>query len=144
MDSESLRARELVPDDAILAAIFATPQPSSIEILANNWDVCTFKAYFDKDMHPTFRNELIVRLETSVGNLQVVTALQNAAALAIPELVPKVYAVGKAVTSSRKNFEYTVIEYVTGTEVLDSVWPDLPDAQKRRLVTEVTDAVKSP
>lgn len=38
--------------------------------------------------------------------------------------------------------EYTVIEYVTYTEVLDSVWPGLSDAQKRNLVNAVADAVK--
>lgn len=121
MDSESLRARELVPDDTVLAAIFATSQPSSIEILANNWDVCTFRAKLENDSHPTFPDDLIVRLETAVGNLKVVTALQNVAALEISELVPKVYAVGKTVTRSGKNIELTVIQYVADTEVLDSI-----------------------
>jgi hypothetical protein len=142
MEQDIVAARNLVPGEEILTAIFTAPSPSSIEILANNWTTCTFRAKFDIVSHPVFPNDLVVRLETSVGNLQVVTALQNAAALAIPEHVPKKYAVGKAVTASGKDVEYTVIQYVSDTEVLESVWPDLPDAQKSKLVSAVADAVK--
>ncbi|KAF2999429.1 hypothetical protein E8E13_007505 [Curvularia kusanoi] len=89
-----------------------------------------------------FPNDVVVRIETSVDNLRVATALQKIATLEIPELVPQVYAIGKGSTASGKNFEYTVMEYVSNTEVLETVWPDLPDIEKSRLAGEVVQAVK--
>lgn len=56
--------------------------------------------------------------------------------------MPKIHAVGKAVTANDKNIEYSVIEYVSDTKVLDSVWPNMHDAEKAQIVGQVAGAVK--
>lgn len=84
-----------MPDDAILDAIFGSSRPSSVNVISKNWTTCTSRAKFENGCHPTFPDDVVVRLETSVGNLQVVTALQNVAAFEIPDSCPRSMRSGK-------------------------------------------------
>jgi hypothetical protein len=131
MDSRLLR-----PDPAIISAIFIESQPDSVEILAHCFTNCTFKAEF-KD-----RPTVIVRLDTSSGSLDAVSALQEAAAFQIPTYVPETLASGKAVTADQRNVDYTVTRFISGTVPLESVWPSLDLANKTLLVDAVVKAVK--
>jgi hypothetical protein len=131
MDSRLLR-----PDAAIISAIFTESQPDSVEILAHCFTNCTFKAEFKG------RPTVIVRLDTSSGSLDAISALQEAAAFQIPTYVPETLASGKAVTAYQRDVDYTVTRFIPGTVPLESVWPSLDLANKTLLVDAVVEAVR--
>jgi hypothetical protein len=65
-------------------------------------------------------------METSIGRLHAVTALQKLAHLQIPKLIAKIYAFGKATRVNKQEVKYTFSEYVADNVMLESIWPDLP------------------
>ncbi|KAI4672613.1 uncharacterized protein J4E78_001114 [Alternaria triticimaculans] len=127
--------RLLVPDAAVISTIFPESQPTSIDILANSFTNCTFKAEFENSP------AVIVRIDASSGSLAIVSAIQEAAAVQIRTYVPKQLAFGEAVTGDKKNVDYTVTEFVTDTVTLESVWPSLDLAQKSFLVDDLVNAM---
>lgn len=132
---------ELVPDDAILSAIFPGCKPTSIEVLANNFDACTFKVKFDEEPSPGLPAVLIVRIETSNGVLETVSALQKVASYQIPEFIAEVYSFGKASTADQRLLEYTITKFIPDTVTLESVWPSLSSAERQSLVNAVVHAL---
>tara|TARA_R110002003_G_scaffold95_1_gene7242 strand:- start:23885 stop:25060 length:1176 start_codon:yes stop_codon:yes gene_type:complete len=133
--------QDLLPDDLVLSQIFPEAKPASIDILANNWDICTFKAHFDTKTPPELPLDLVVRMETSTGHLEAVTAFQNLARTQIPKLVPHIFSSGKASTANGLNVEYTVTEFIADALTLESIWPSLPRPQQRTLMDAIVEAL---
>ena len=127
--------RLLLPDATVISTIFPDSQPTSIDILANSFTNCTFKAEFENSP------AVIVRIDASIGSLAIVSAIQEAARVQIPTYVPKQLALGEAVTGDKKNVDYTVTKFVTDTVTLESAWPSLDLAQKSFLVDDLVKAM---
>ncbi|KAI4623000.1 uncharacterized protein J4E87_006093 [Alternaria ethzedia] len=127
--------RLLLPDVTVISTIFPDSQPTSIDILANSFTNCTFKAEFENSP------AVIVRIDASIGSLAIVSAIQEAARVQIPTYVPEQLAFGEAVTGDKKNVDYTVTEFVTDTVTLESAWPSLDLAQKSFLVDDLVNAM---
>ncbi|KAF9692143.1 hypothetical protein EKO04_009957 [Ascochyta lentis] len=136
--------QDLVPDNAILSAIFPHAKPASVTILSKTFDTCRFRAQFDTQPCEHWPMDLVVYMEIfdEVPVLEVVTALGRAANHQFPGLVPETYACKKALTSDGRDVEYTVARYLTGTVTLETVWPSLPTEQKESLVDAVVMAIK--
>jgi len=133
---------ELLPDDLILSTMFPTTKPKTVTVLANNFQTCTFRVFFDTSPMPDVPKDLVVRMEAKIGKLQAIAALQEIAHMQIPELMAKTYSFGKATTSDKREVEYTVSEFVPDTVTLESVWLDLLAPQKETLVRTVAEALK--
>ena len=134
--------QDLLPDTVVLSTIFPNAKPSSIDVLANNWDTCTLKVHFETAPSPTLPFDLIVRMETSKGVLEAVSAMQNMARLQIPDLIPKTYRFGKGSTADGRGVEYTVTHFVPDAVTLESVWPSLDWLQQESLVDAIVEALK--
>lgn len=136
--------QELLPDNAILSAIFPHAKPVSVTVLTNTFDTCTFRAQFETPACEDWPMDLIVHMEVSddVPVLEVVTAIGKAANHQFPGLVPETYKCGKAMSADGRDMEYSVTKFLTGTVTLESVWPSLEPEQKEHLIDAVVTAVK--
>jgi hypothetical protein len=86
--------RDLLPESVVLAAVFPNASPASVHVLSNAWTVCTFREQFDTVPALHMPQDLIVRMEASIGNLVAVAALEDLAKDYTPALVPQSYGVG--------------------------------------------------
>ena len=136
--------QELLPDNAILSAVFPHAKPVSVTVLTKTFDTCTFRAQFETQACEDWPMDLIVHMEVfdGVPVLEVVTAIGKAANHQFPGLVPETYKCDKAITADGRDVEYTVTKFLTGTVTLDSVWPSLKPEQKEHLIDAVVMAVK--
>ena len=136
--------QDLVPDNAILSAIFPHAKPASVKVLAKTFDTCTFRAQFDTQPCEDWPMDLVVHMEVcdDVPVLEVVTAIGRAANHQFPGLVPETYVCDKTMTADGRDIEYTVTKFLTGTVTLESIWPKLNTEQKESLVDAVLMAVK--
>ncbi|KAM5350958.1 hypothetical protein ACJ41O_003681 [Fusarium nematophilum] len=132
--------QQLLPDPAILAAIFPSAQVSSHRVISNTFDTCTFVATLAEDAKLT---EVVVRLEKSPGSrLAVVAALQKIASTQIPHIVPSTLKVGKVRAEDGTDLDFSVTEYCHGTVTLESVWNDLDQDQRASVTQTVVDATR--
>lgn len=136
--------QDLVPDNAILSAIFPSAKPVSVTILTKTFDTCTFRAQFETQPCKDWPMDLIVHMEVFDDEpiLEVVTAIGRAANHQFPGLVPETYKCDKAMTADGRDVEYSVTRFLTGTVTLESVWPSLKPEQKEALIDAVVMAVK--
>ena len=136
--------QDLVPDNALLSAIFPQAKPTKVKVLSKASDRCTFRAQFDTQPCKDWPMDLVVHMEVfdGVPVLEVVTAIGKAANHQFPGLVPETYTCEKAMTSDGRDVEYTVTRFLTGTMALESLWPKLKSEQKESLVDAVVTAVK--
>lgn len=131
--------RFLFPDDKILQQLFPNFSAVSATILAQTFDTCTFIARAPGEA------EYVVRLEVLQGNvfrLRSVSALQKIAALAIPDLVPKVERTGVAQTESGVTVEFSLTSFVPDSVTLESIWDDLADNERSKIMDEVVSALQ--
>jgi len=135
--------QNLLPDDAVLSAIFPNAKPTSVEIIDDTitFDSCTFKATFDTAPSTTLPRHLLVAMETPTGNLKAACALHAVARTKIPKLVPDIHGSGKATTAHGKEIEYTITQRDLDTVTLESVWPSLHATQQSSLVDAVVEAL---
>lgn len=135
---------DLVPDNAILSAVFPSTKPVSVTILTKTFDLCTFRAQFDTQPCKNWPMDLVVHMELYDDEpvLEVVTAIGRAANHQFPGLVPETYKCARAMTSDGREVEYTVSRFLTGTVTLETVWPTLDATQKESLVDAVVMAIK--
>ncbi|KAH3953376.1 hypothetical protein HBI24_090560 [Parastagonospora nodorum] len=134
--------QDLLPDTTVLSTIFPNSTPASVDVVSKTWTICTAKVHFDTAPAPHMPQDLIVRLETSTGKLASVTVLEDLARMYIPSLVPHSYGVGQATTADGRAIEYSLTEFVTGTEPLETVWPQLDITQKEDLMDAIVAAIK--
>ncbi|KAL5330823.1 hypothetical protein ACEPPN_000347 [Leptodophora sp. 'Broadleaf-Isolate-01'] len=135
--------RDVTPDDSLLKQIFTTNQPETISIFLQNWDKCVFKAEFPKGLEDR-HSACVVRLEAENDNLKTFTtiaAIQQIAAIIIPELVPQTLQVGKAKNSQGRMFHFSVIELVEG-DLLEDVWQQMSAEEQSSVVAELVEALE--
>ncbi len=134
--------QELLPDDAILSVVFPHARPVSITVLTKTFDTCTFRAQFETQPCEGWPTDLMVYMETldELPVLQVATALAKAANYQFPGLTPETYRCDRAVTADGRDVEYSVTKYLTGTVMLEPVWPSLKPTQKETLMDAVLKA----
>lgn len=133
----------LEPDKALLDCIFSNSKPTSITILSQTYEVCTFIAHLDAT-RPTepLPGNVVVRLELpSKVPLRTVSALQQLATLAIPEVVPAVFQTGTAKPGDGREIYFSVSAFVDNAVTLETVWDDLTDHQQSDIMDTVLDAV---
>ncbi|KAJ4988822.1 hypothetical protein SVAN01_05629 [Stagonosporopsis vannaccii] len=136
--------QELLPDNAVLSAIFPHAKPVSVTVLTKTFDTCTFRAQFETQPCKYWPMDLVVHMEVldDVPVLKSVTAIGKAANHQFPGLVPETYKCDTAMTADGRDVEYTVTKFLTGTVTLESVWPSLEPGQKEHLIDAVVMAVK--
>lgn len=127
----------LVPDETILFEIFSvTIKLTSCHIISNTFNTCTFSIH-DVTPLPDHPN-IIVRLETSQGRLAAIAAFQTLCHTSqLTDLVPPVLSVGTVTTTDKRQVEYSVSPYYTGTTSLEDVWDTLDDTNQLELVNSV-------
>lgn len=104
-----------------------------------------FKAEFPKgleDHHPA----CVVRLEAENENKNLKTfttiaAMQQIAAMSIPELVPQTIHVGKAKNAQGRMFYFSVIELVEG-DLLEDVWQQISAEEQSSIIAELVEVLK--
>jgi hypothetical protein len=132
----------LIPDGEVLHTIFPTAKPTSVKVLANNFETCTFRVLFYVLSTIDMASDLTVQMETSTRRLQAVTALQKLVHLQIPTLIAKTCVFGKATTANKQEVEYTVSEYIADTVTLKLIWPNLPATQKEAVVRYIAEVLR--
>ena len=131
----------LEPDKALLDCIFSDSKPTSITILSQTYEVCTFLARFTRPTGP-LPGKVVVRLELpSKVPLRTVSALQQLATLAIPEVVPAVFQTGTAKLGNGREIEFSISAFVDNAVMLETVWDDLTDYQQSDIMDTVLDAM---
>lgn len=136
--------QDILPDNAILSAIFPNAKPVSVTILTKTFDTCTFRAQFETQPCEHWPMDLIVHIEMLDDEpiLEIATAIGRAANHQFPGLVPETYKHGITMTADGRDVEYSVSRFLTGTVTLESVWPSFTPGQKESLVDAVVMAVK--
>ena len=135
--------KDLEPDKALLNCIFPQSKPASITILSQTYEVCTFIAHMDIT-RPTesLPGNVVVRLELPSKNpLRTVSALQQVATLAIPEVVPAVFQTGTAKAEDGREVDFSVSAFVADAVTLETVWDDLNDDQRSDIMDTMLDAM---
>jgi hypothetical protein len=113
------------PDNVVLSIIFPNATRVSTEVLENSRGICTFAVHFDSAPCATWPQDLIVRLDINLDNLEPVCGLQAVAQMQIPDLVPETLVYSTAALADGKPVAYSVTPFVTDTVCLESVWPPL-------------------
>lgn len=136
--------QDILPDNAIISAIFPNAEPVSVTILTKTFDTCTFRAQFETQPCEDWPMDLIVHMEMLDDEpiLEVVTAIGRAANHQFPGLVPETYKHGITMTADGRDVEYSISRFLTGTVTLESVWPSFTPEQKESLVDAVVKAIK--
>ncbi|KAJ9654134.1 hypothetical protein H2201_009042, partial [Coniosporium apollinis] len=141
--SSSTEPKMLAPDKVLLAQIFPDNLPSSIKILAQTPETCTFIATFeDANTTTHVTSKVVVRLETPRDRLRVATALQAIAVLVIPNLIPEVYRCGRAIAGGEAGLDFSVTEFVTNVVTLESILHGLSEDQEAGLMSELVMAIR--
>jgi hypothetical protein len=130
------------PDNVVLSAIFPDATPASVDVLASRPNTCTFKVHFDTAPSATLPQDLIVRLETTCGQLEAIVGLSAVAQMQIPGLVPETLICGKATLADGRDVEYSITPFVANTVALESVWPSLDRCQQDSLMETIVAALK--
>ncbi|KAF1952418.1 hypothetical protein CC80DRAFT_452161 [Byssothecium circinans] len=134
--------RNVAPDEKLLKQIFANEQPSLVSIILQNWDKCIFTAEFSNALK-NGRHSCVVRLEAVNGksaHFTMVAAMQEIAAICIPDLVPETLQVGTAANDQGREFQFCVIEFVEGI-TLEEVWDQMDGEDRRSVTTAVVEAL---
>lgn len=135
--------RDVTPDDSLLKQIFTTNEPANISIILNDWDKCVFKAEFSRSFKDNY-SACIVRIEAeneSSATFSTIAALQKIAETVIPELIPRIFQVGKATNKDGRIFHFSVIELMEG-DTLNDVWHHLSAEDKTSVVIEIVEALR--
>jgi hypothetical protein len=102
--------RIVTPTDEILKVVFPSHDNVSFTIIDNTSLCCTSLVSLPRaGSDPAL---FILRLQVGPKLLAFVTAISRIAALAIPELVPRVEQVGSATLMDGKEVEYSVVKYI--------------------------------
>lgn len=134
--------RDLAPDKALLNGIFPQSEPATTTILSQTYDSCTFIAHIDgTNQIETSHGDVVVRLELSNNRLRTVSALQQVATLAIPELVPAVYQVGTARAEDGREIDFFVSAFVAHSITLETVWDGLTDEEQSKIMNQLLTAM---
>ncbi|KAK0748272.1 hypothetical protein B0T21DRAFT_389188 [Apiosordaria backusii] len=132
------QGRDVVPDDSLLRRIFAHNQPLSVSIILNNWDKCVFKATVPNALSNGCYS-CIVRLEAlnnQAATFFMVAAMQEIAALCIPDFVPETLDAGKAANEKGREFQFSVLEFIEGV-TLEDAWELMADTNRRSVVNTI-------
>lgn len=130
--------RVLAPNEALLGAIFPQSKPVNTTILSQTHEACTFIAHFDgSDESGPLNGAVVVRLEIAKNRLRTISALQQIAALSIPELIPAVLQNGTVRATGEKELEFSISVFVVDTVTLEAVWDDLTEDQQSKIVDKV-------
>lgn len=113
--------KDLHPNKVVLSAIFPDTKPTTIDVLASTWDICTFKVHSDIAPSKILPQDLVFRMETSSGKLKAVCKLEAMPREQLPDLIPEIYGIGEAFTADGERIKYTVTQYVSDTVTLESV-----------------------
>ncbi|KAL2869740.1 uncharacterized protein BJX67DRAFT_378794 [Aspergillus lucknowensis] len=132
--------RDLALDNQLLAQIFPRAKSVSTKVLAQTFETCTFVAYPEVSSEEE-STETLVRLEISPSKIAAVSALQQSASLAIPDLIPQVYEIGTASTEDGRKVDYSVTAFVRDAVTLESIWDELDDDQVAHVVEQVVSVV---
>lgn len=137
-------SHDLVPDNAILSAIFPHAKPASITILNQTFDTCKFRAQFDTQPCKDWPMDLVVHMQVidEMPVLKVVRAIEKAANHQFPGLIPETYTCDRTLISDGRDMEYTVARYLTGSVSLETVWPSFRSEQKEAIVDAIVSATK--
>lgn len=104
---------------------------------------CTFIAHVDQSNQPA-RRDIVVRLEVSEDEafrLRTVSDLPRVAALAIPDLVPKVERTG---TVRMEDGEFSLTAFIPDSVTLESIWDNPPDDERSAIMAELVAAMGKP
>jgi hypothetical protein len=80
-------------------------------------------------------------IENEVFRLSAISDLQRVAALAIPDLVPKVERTGTVRMEDGIEVEFSLIAFVPDSVTLESVWDDLSDDEQSAIMAELVVAM---
>jgi hypothetical protein len=118
----------------------------STTILSQTFQTYTFIAHVDESDQPA--RDIVVRLEVfedEVFRLSAVSNLQRVAALAIPDLVPKVERTGTVRMEDgimmEVEFSLIAFKFVPDSVTLESVWDDLSDDEQSAIMVELVVAM---
>lgn len=129
--------RNLVPDNHLLAEIFPKTRSVRFETITHDLDSCTFTAHLEDS-----NEKFLVRIEAEGSHMPAVSAIQNVARLALPDLVPCVHKTGTSSTEDGRRLGYSVTTYIDHAVTLESIWDDLADDQQSFLMRQITYAVE--
>ena len=128
----------LLPDRGLLELALPGHQDLTYKVLANTRDVCTCLVHpQDVDPETSPSPAIILRLETTDGQLEKVAAIQSIAELAVPDLIPHLKELGSTVLQSGRKVQYFVTEYVGGCVVLDTIRNTLSSTQQLDIMRQV-------
>lgn len=130
---------------ALLDQIFAEDRPHGVAIILQTWDKCIFRADFQQSPSLNRKLPVIVRLECDSENMRArfasTAALQKLAALAIPDLVPQTFQLGRAASADGRIFCLSVTAFVEGS-TLEEIWEHLNVQNQEAIVTDLVAALR--
>ena len=144
MDPPAYQIYPLVaPTPRVMSQIFPKETKSPFfHILRQTHKKCTVSLHYTAGSLSQYRTKaLVVRLDRRVAVTQTTAALQRLAHSKIPELVPKIFAVGTCTDNHGHLLAYVVREYLQEMEQLENVWERLDDGNQDRLMDEVVSAM---
>ncbi|KXH54994.1 hypothetical protein CNYM01_03394 [Colletotrichum nymphaeae SA-01] len=145
--------RDLAPDDVILNHIFPNqPHVSIGKIFVQTREKCVFKASFPDTRKPRKLHKRprkvrrIVRLEVAAGDEEAtkfatVSAMQQIASIAIPELIPETFQIGVTNNAQGKRVLFSVTKFVKG-KTLEKAWEQMSDENRLSIVTDLVEALR--
>ena len=118
-------------------------KPASTEVVAQTFEVCTFIPRFGKiNEGKASHDDVVVRLKLPSSRLRNVYALQQIAALVLPELVPAVLQIGIAKAQDGTDVEFSVSAFVPDAVSLDTMWNHLSNDQQSDIMDAVVNAMR--
>ncbi|KAH7363626.1 kinase-like domain-containing protein [Plectosphaerella cucumerina] len=131
----------VAPDPVLLTSILPeTDQQLSTEIWKQNWDQCVFKAVPDA-AEATPKVVRLVRMNKRPSRFQVVSAMQQIAAIVIPNLAPQISRTGTAANQQGELFEFCVMDYMEGVPLVQ-VWEQMPAEDQETVVAALIEALR--
>ncbi|GKT47763.1 uncharacterized protein ColSpa_07944 [Colletotrichum spaethianum] len=136
----------LVPDITVLSGISELNDITvcKYRIISNNFDTCTFVAYFEEEQSPRgLPTDLLIRIEKRQDDnpLFVTAALQRLAHIQLPHLVPKVWGSGHTQTETGTMLSYMLSQFYVDSCTLESVWDDMDKSSQQSLVVQTFSAL---
>ncbi|KAL1856259.1 hypothetical protein Daus18300_010831 [Diaporthe australafricana] len=141
----STEGKELLPDQDLVGRLFPEASTAGYSVISSNWEVCTFRVSFELGRTPIcYPREVLVRLErkSSSSRLALIATLQKLAALGIPDLVPTIFDIHSIQAHDGSKLEYSVMQFLTGTLTLETVWDHMAESQKASISAAVVEAIQ--
>ncbi|KAF7527321.1 hypothetical protein G7054_g10527 [Neopestalotiopsis clavispora] len=137
-----MEAQLIAPDERLLRQIFDQYRPI-VTVILQNRQKCIFKAELSE---PGVKDASaqIVRLELMSSESEAFHAtaiLQQAAAMVLPDLVPKTQNVGTVEDCHGRTLHFSVTQFVEG-DTLQDVWSKLSPSSQDSIVVELVDALE--